>query len=110
MRWPAPPPVLPADRRRRGAGPGSAVPGAPASTDARLRPRRRAGMTTFPAQLTEFGDEITGLIQGMHGFERTGSVDTTDRRVLILKLADRLHNMQTIRFVPPARQERKSRE
>jgi hypothetical protein len=43
-------------------------------------------------------------------FERSGSVDTTERRVLILKLADRLHNMQTIRFVPPARQERKSRE
>lgn len=58
----------------------------------------------------EFGDEITTLVEGLLTLERGGSVNTADRRVLILKLADRLHNMQTIRFVSPAKQERKSRE
>lgn len=58
----------------------------------------------------EFGKEITALVQGLLTLERGGSLDTTERRVLILKLADRLHNMQTIRFVRPAKQERKSRE
>jgi (p)ppGpp synthase/HD superfamily hydrolase len=58
----------------------------------------------------EFGDEITALVQGLHTFERGGSVDSTERRVLILKLADRLHNMQTISVHAPAKQEHRSRE
>lgn len=33
-----------------------------------------------------------------------------DPRVLVLKLADRLHNLQTIRFLPPTQQARKARE
>lgn len=36
-----------------------------------------------------------------------GSADT---RVVSMKLADRLHNMQTIRYVRPAKQLRKARE
>ncbi len=58
----------------------------------------------------EFGDEITALVDGLLTLERGASVDATERRVLILKLADRLHNMQTIRVHTPAQQERKSRE
>ncbi|MEV6443080.1 HD domain-containing protein [Amycolatopsis sp. NPDC051716] len=65
-----------------------------------------------PDQLrTEFGDEIAALVHGLLTLEREGgSWESADRRVLILKLADRLHNMRTIRFVPRAKQERISRE
>jgi (p)ppGpp synthase/HD superfamily hydrolase len=65
---------------------------------------------SIEALRAEFGDEITALVQGLLTFELEGSVDTTESRVLILKLADRLHNLQTIRFVSPAKQGRKSRE
>jgi (p)ppGpp synthase/HD superfamily hydrolase len=58
----------------------------------------------------EFGDEITALVQGLLALERGGSLDAVESRVLILKLADRLHNMRTIRYMSPDRQRRKSRE
>src|SRR5262249_5649281 len=35
---------------------------------------------------------------------------TRDPRVLLIKLADRLHNMRTLRYLPPHRQEQKGRE
>jgi hypothetical protein len=38
------------------------------------------------------------------------AVESADTRVVAVKLTDRLHNMQTIRFLPPAKQLRKARE
>jgi (p)ppGpp synthase/HD superfamily hydrolase len=68
--------------------------------------------TDCPVDLlrAEFGEEITALVEGLLALEQSGSWESAQCGVQILKLADRLHNMQTIRFVSRAKQERKSRE
>ncbi len=73
----------------------------------------------------EFGDEILGLIEGVtklgtlkyRGLKRhTESLRklfvamSKDLRVLIIKLADRLHNMQTLMHVPEHKQKRIAEE
>ena len=57
----------------------------------------------------QFGEEITRLVLDV---QQPYSPDATrgDRRVLTIKLADRLHNMQTLRYVDSAKQLRKSWE
>lgn len=73
----------------------------------------------------EFGDEITYLVEGVtklgsvryYGSDRHNEslrklfvATSQDIRVLIIKLVDRLHNMQTLEFVPKEKQLRIARE
>ncbi|HTM83642.1 MAG TPA: HD domain-containing protein, partial [Mycobacterium sp.] len=72
----------------------------------------------------DFGDEVAHLVDGVTKLDRMvlGSAAegetirkmiiamARDPRVLVIKVADRLHNMRTMRFLPPEKQASKSRE
>ena len=72
----------------------------------------------------DFGDEIALLVDGVTKLDRVTYGESTaaetvrkmvvamarDIRVLVIKLADRLHNMRTLRYLPDAKQEKKARE
>ncbi len=73
-----------------------------------------------------FGDEIGGLVEGLTKIKRLDLVSkqaaqaenlrklllaiADDIRVLLVKLADRLHNMRTLHFVPVAKRARIAQE
>ncbi len=73
-----------------------------------------------------FGDEIAQLVDGVtkltnlelgsresaqaENFRKLLMAMSRDVRVLLVKLADRLHNMRTIRHLAPPKQEKKARE
>ncbi len=73
---------------------------------------------------SDFGDEVAQLVDGVTKLDKvkygeTAEAETIrkmivamsrDIRVLVIKLADRLHNMRTLRFVKQETQERKARE
>jgi hypothetical protein len=77
---------------------------------------------TLTALSREFGAGIAAMVAGIVSLDsisgrgsRTmprvmAAVESADTRVVTLKLADRLHNMQTIRFIPAAKQLRKAKE
>jgi guanosine-3',5'-bis(diphosphate) 3'-pyrophosphohydrolase len=76
---------------------------------------------TVTALRCEFGDEVAALIAGITALDRIkgrgrkhaqvlAAVRSADSRVLAIKVADRLHNMQTVEFIAHAKQLRKSRE
>ncbi|WP_300265801.1 bifunctional (p)ppGpp synthetase/guanosine-3',5'-bis(diphosphate) 3'-pyrophosphohydrolase [Microbacterium sp.] len=77
------------------------------------------------SELTEvFGDEVAMLVDGVTKLDKvkygeSAQAETVrkmivamskDIRVLLIKLADRLHNARTWGFVPPEKAERKARE
>ncbi len=76
-------------------------------------------------QLTsDFGSEVAQLVDGVTKLDKVQYGDSAqaetirkmivamsrDIRVLVIKLADRLHNMRTLRYVKQETQERKARE
>jgi GTP pyrophosphokinase len=79
---------------------------------------------TLDALRDDFGDEIAGLVDGVTKLDRVtyGEASTAetvrkmvvamarDIRVLVIKLADRLHNMRTLSWLPPDKQQKKAAE
>ncbi len=73
---------------------------------------------------SEFGEDIAALVDGVTKLDKvkygeSAEAETVrkmvvamsrDIRVLVIKLADRLHNMRTLRYLPREKQERKSKE
>src|SRR5688500_20006161 len=78
---------------------------------------------TLETITTEFGSEVAHLVDGVTKIDKVKLGDAAqaetirkmivamarDPRVLVIKLADRLHNMRTLRFLPPEKQETKAR-
>ncbi len=72
----------------------------------------------------DFGEEVAALVDGVTKLDQVrygeaSEAETVrkmvvamarDIRVLVIKLADRLHNMRTMRALPPDKQNRKARE
>jgi GTP diphosphokinase / guanosine-3',5'-bis(diphosphate) 3'-diphosphatase len=79
---------------------------------------------TVDALRAEFGEDIATLVDGVTKLDKVkygeaAQAETVrkmvvamsrDIRVLVIKLADRLHNMRTLRYIPREKQEQKSRE
>jgi GTP pyrophosphokinase len=82
--------------------------------------------TPYPlAQLRkEFGQDVAALVDGVTKLDKVkygeaAEAETVrkmvvamsrDIKVLVIKLADRLHNMRTLRYLPREKQDRKARE
>lgn len=78
----------------------------------------------LPELQEDFGEEVSRLVDGVTKLDKVqlGSAAEAetirkmviamarDPRVLVIKLADRLHNMRTMRFLPPEKQAKKARE
>jgi guanosine-3',5'-bis(diphosphate) 3'-pyrophosphohydrolase len=79
---------------------------------------------SLEALRADFGDEVAHLVDGVTKLDKVAlgtaaEAETIrkmiiamarDPRVLVIKVADRLHNMRTMRFLPPEKQARKARE
>ena len=79
---------------------------------------------SLEALRADFGDEVAHLVDGVTKLDKVAlgtaaEAETIrkmiiamarDPRVLVIKVADRLHNMRTMRFLAPEKQARKARE
>jgi len=82
--------------------------------------------TTSGALEREFGPEVSRIVEGVtkigrikfmsreeqqaESFRKMVLAMVDDIRVVLVKLADRLHNMRTLEYLPPEKQERVARE
>jgi GTP pyrophosphokinase/guanosine-3',5'-bis(diphosphate) 3'-pyrophosphohydrolase len=82
--------------------------------------------STYAEVAAQFGEEIAELVDGVtkltnlqlsstetkqsENFRKLFMAMSKDLRVILVKLADRLHNMRTIKSLPQAKQARKARE
>ncbi|MCA0273436.1 MAG: bifunctional (p)ppGpp synthetase/guanosine-3',5'-bis(diphosphate) 3'-pyrophosphohydrolase [Proteobacteria bacterium] len=82
--------------------------------------------STYSEIAAQFGEEIAELVDGVtkltnlqlsstetkqsENFRKLFMAMSKDMRVILVKLADRLHNMRTIKSLPPEKQARKARE
>ena len=73
----------------------------------RVRRRRRATSSTASPSSTRSSSATAAEAETIR---KMVVAMARDPRVLVIKLADRLHNMRTLRFLPPEKQERKARE
>lgn len=81
---------------------------------------------TRPRLRAEFGDAVTEVVEGVsklqgldfesveleqaENFQKMMLAVAKDLRVILVKIADRLHNMRTLRHMPPVRQKAIARE
>ncbi len=81
---------------------------------------------TYNKIVEKFGNEVAELVDGVtkltnlelssvetaqaENFRKLLMAMSKDVRVLLVKLADRLHNMRTIKSLPPEKQQKKARE
>ena len=77
---------------------------------------------TLAALTCDFGSEVAALVTGTAALDQIqaneqriaaqmmAAVTSADSRVLTIKVADRLHNMRTVQYIPKAKQLCKARE